>query len=120
MGSSYSSQLHICHIREEHITCESDEEAHNHTKYYVPTLGLEFYMCRGNIIMYRCLLSTDEFRERYLCETPENTFALSDSMYESICTMRHQLRMNANKFNKQLLCDILDWRKFQIKNDIKL
>jgi hypothetical protein len=120
MGSTFSTELHVCHIREENIRCESEDEPHNHIKYYIPNQRLEFYICRGNIIMYRCLLSTDEFIERYVSKTNENTVVLSDSMYDSIREMRKQLRFNSIKFNKQLLCDILDWKKFQIKNEIEV
>ena len=122
MGNSFSTDLHMCHLREENITttCELYAEPHNHCKYYVPGQRVEFYICRGNIIMYRCLLTTDEFTERYGEKTTENTVVLSDSMYDTICDVRRQMRCNSTKFNKQLLCDILDWKKFQIKNEIEV
>lgn len=120
MGTTFSTEFNICHIREETILCETDDEPHNHCKYYVPNQRLEFYICRGNIVMYRCLLTTDEFTERYVEKTCENTVVLSDSMYDTIRDMRRQLRCNSIKFNKQLLCDILDWKKYQIKNELKV
>ena len=120
MGNSFSTEIHMCHIREETVQCDMHNEAHNHIKYYVPNQRLEFYICKGNIVMYRCLLTTDEFTARYGEKTCENTVVLSDSMYDNIREIRRQQHFSSIKFNKQLLCDILDWKKFQIKNEIKV